>query len=204
MKYFYCRVSTKEQNLERQLVVAREQFEIPDENVFCDKQSGKNFNRPEYERLKSVVQKGDEVIIKEFDRLGRNKAKAKEELEWFRQNGVILRILDIPTTLMDFKEQSWVLEMINNILIEVLATMAQQEYEKIIKRRTEGIEAMPIVDGRRVSAKTGRGIGRVREEVPCFDKYVRWVMDGEVTVTSACEELGISRAKWYRLIREVA
>ena len=63
MRYFVARVSTKEQNLARQLVVARERFEIPDENVFCDKASGKDFDRPEYKRMKSLLQRGDEVIV---------------------------------------------------------------------------------------------------------------------------------------------
>ena len=163
MKYFLGRVSSKEQNLARQLKVAREKFDIPDENVYCDKITGSSFDRPQYNALKAIVQEGDEVIVKEFDRFGRNKDEMKRELEWFKQKGVIVRILDIPTTLIDFKDQTWVLEMVNNILIEVLGAVAEQERKKTKQRQAEGIAAMPVVDGKRVSVKTGRGFGRPAE-----------------------------------------
>lgn len=204
MTYFYTRVSTKEQSLERQLRVAREWFEIPDENVFCDKASGKDFERIEYQRLKGRVHAGDEVIVKEFDRLGRNKAETKQELEWFKQRGVIVRILDIPTTLIDFKDQVWALEMINNILIEVFSTLAEQERNKIKQRQREGIDAMPVIDGKKVSHKTGNAYGRPKREVKEFQVYLQKVKNGESTVVDACKELGISRTQWYRLIKEVA
>ena len=129
-EWFYGRVSTKEQNLERQLVVARQYKNIPVENVYCDKQSGKNFDRTEYQKLKSVVKSGDEVIVKELDRLGRNKDEIKAEIAWFKDNGVTLRILDVPTTLIDFQGQEWIRDMVNNILIEVLGAMAEQEREE--------------------------------------------------------------------------
>lgn len=202
MRYFLGRVSSKDQSLARQLVVARELFDIPDENVFCDKASGKDFDRPEYQRLKSIVKAGDEVIVKEFDRFGRNKSEMKKELEWFRQRGVAVRILDIPTTLLDFKDQKWVLEMVNNILIEVVGTMAEQEREKSKKRQREGIDAMPVVDGKRVSLKTGNPMGRPKYEVEDFPKYLKKQKDGLITVVDACEEMGISRSQWYRLVRE--
>lgn len=197
MMYFLTRVSSRDQNLARQIAVAREYFDIPDENVFCDKVSGKNFKRPEYQRLKSVVRPGDEVIVKEFDRFGRNKAEMKQELEWFRQQGVVLRILDIPTTLIDFKDQTWVLEMVNNILIEVLGSIAEQERVKIRQRQREGIDAMPIIDGKHISTKTGRPIGRPEKEI----NYK--LLQGE-TVTEACNRLGISRTQWYRITKKMA
>lgn len=199
MKYFLTRVSTKEQNLARQLKVAREHFDIPDENVFCDKASGKDFDRPEYQRLKQIVQAGDEVIVKEFDRLGRNKEETKAELEWFKKHGVIVRILDIPTTLIDFKEQMWVLEMVNTIMIEVLGTIAEQERKKIKQRQAEGIAAMPIINGKRVSPKTGRPLGRPARDYSEFEKFLKNKKDGLMTVKEGCERLGISRSQWYEL-----
>lgn len=202
MRYFYTRVSTKEQSLERQLRVAREWFEIPDENVFCDKASGKDFERIEYQRLKGRVQAGDEVIVKEFDRLGRNKAETKQELEWFKQRGVIVRILDVPTTLIDFKDQTWALDMINNILIEVFSTLAEQERMKIKQRQREGIDAMPVVDGKRISLRTGRAIGRPKCEISGFEKILKKQKDGLITVVEACKELGVSRSQWYRLVKD--
>jgi len=198
-EWFYGRVSTREQNLERQLVVARQYKNIPEENVYCDKQSGKNFDRTEYQKLKGMVKPGDEVIVKELDRLGRNKDEIKAEIAWFKDNGVTLRILDVPTTLIDFQGQDWIRDMVNNILIEVLGAMAEQEREKIIKRQREGIDAMPVVDGKRVSLKTGRSYGRKATPVAEYEWYAERVASGDMSVTDACGALGISRSKWYRL-----
>lgn len=201
MRYFLGRVSSKEQNLARQLKLAREKFDIPDENVYCDKMTGSSFDRPRYNALKEVVKAGDEVIVKEFDRFGRNKDEMKRELEWFKQHGVIVRILDIPTTLIDFKDQMWVLEMVNNILIEVLGAVAEQERSKTKQRQVEGIAAMPIVNGKRVSIKTGNGFGRPKAEIDPveFEKISQKQKDGKMTVTECCRELGISRSTWYNL-----
>lgn len=198
-EWFYGRVSTKEQNLERQLVVARQYKNIPEENVYCDKQSGKNFDRTEYQRLKGMVKSGDEVIVKELDRLGRNKDEIKAEIAWFKDNGITLRILDVPTTLIDFQGQEWIRDMVNNILIEVLGAMAEQEREKTLKRQREGIDAMPIVDGKRVSLKTGKSYGRKATPVEGYERYAEMVAGGKMSVTEACDTLGISRSKWYRL-----
>lgn len=200
-RYFLGRVSAKDQNLARQLKLARERFDIPDENVYCDKMTGNSFDRPRYNALKQVVKAGDEVIVKEFDRFGRDKEEMKRELEWFKQKGVIVRILDIPTTLIDFKDQTWVLEMVNNILIEVLGAVAEQERKKTKQRQAEGIAAMPVVNGRRVSAKTGNGFGRPKAEVDPvrFEKIVKKQKDGEMSVAECCRELGISRSTWYNL-----
>lgn len=202
MIYFYTRVSTKEQNLARQLEEAKSYKNV--DEVFCDKQSGKTYERPEYERLKSVVREGDEVIVKEMDRLGRNKAATKDEIKWFKDNGVTLRILELPTTLIDFNGQEWIADMINNMLIEVLTTIAEQEVKKIDKRRAEGIAAMPIVNGKRVSVKTGRTYGRQAIEIPDdFEKFLKKQKDGEMTVAECCKELGISRSTWYNRVSEV-
>lgn len=195
-RYFYARVSTKDQNPGRQLEVARNYKDRID-LIFVDKQSGKNFDRTQYQKMKGILESGDEVIVKELDRLGRNSALVKEELKWFKDNGVTVRILDIPTTLLDFGEQDWVREMVTNILVEVLSSMAEQERKKTQTRRKEGIEAMPVVDGKRVSAKTGRGFGRPKKEVEPAQ------LPGE-TVLDACNRLGISKRTWYRLVNQRA
>lgn len=194
-KYFFARVSSKDQNLARQLEVAKK-LGIPEENVFCDKISGRKKERPEYDRGKALLVKGDEAYFEELDRIGRDKVLIKEELEWFKERGVIVRVMEIPTTLVEFPVgQEWVMEMVNNILIEVLGSIAEQEWKKIKKRREEGIAAMPIVDGRRVSSKTGRGFGREAKKI---DLALR---EGE-TITEACKRLGIDRSTYYRRMRE--
>lgn len=133
-----------------------------------------------------------------------NKDEMKRELEWFKRKGVIVRILDIPTTLIDFKDQTWVLEMVNNILIEVLGAVAEQERKKTKQRQAEGIAAMPVVDGKRVSVKTGRGFGRPASEIDDeqFEKLAQKQKDGLITVADCCRELGISRSTWYDRVRK--
>lgn len=195
MIYHYCRVSTKDQNLDRQ-IDALAAYK-PADRVFCDKQSGKDFEREQYQLMKSIAQRGDEIIVKELDRLGRNKDGIKAEIEWARQNGVTLRILDLPTSLIDFQGQDWIADMVNNILIEVLGSLAEQERQKIKKRQAEGI-----------AAKKARGdwddYGRPALDVPDFPTYLSRVERGELTVTEACKALNVSRSWWYAMVRKAA
>ena len=197
MVFHYCRVSTKEQNLDRQ-VIALSGFKAAD-MVFADKMSGKNFERTEYQRMKATVSAGDEIVIEELDRLGRNKNDVKEELKWFKEHGVVVRVLDVPTTLMDFHGQDWIQDMVNNILIEVLGAIAEQERNKIHKRMMEGI-----------AAKKARGewddYGRPEKKVDAklFLELREKNKKGEVTVEECCSRLGISRATWYNRLRDVA
>jgi len=205
VKYAYLRVSSTDQSLSRQIdAVKKFAPDLKDERIFYDKQSGKNFDRAEYQKLKSVVSKGDEVIIMELDRLGRDKDGIKSELQWFKESGVIVRILDVPTTLIDFQGQDWIADMVNNVIIEVMGAVAEQERLKIRKRQREGINSMPIVNGKRVSTRTGNSTGRPRKELPNFEKIAKKQKEGLITVVEACSRLGISRAQWYRLIKEVA
>lgn len=195
-RYFYGRVSTKDQNLDRQLASARAYKEI--DHVFMDKKSGKDFEREEYQKMKSILEPGDEVVFHALDRLGRNKEGVKQELAWFREHGVVVRILNIPTTLIEYPAgQEWVMDMVNNIIIEVLAAMAEQEREEMLERQAEGIAAMPVDEnGKKISRKTGRGFGREKKDV---DLTLR---AGE-TVKDACSRLDISRQTYYRKIREM-
>jgi DNA invertase Pin-like site-specific DNA recombinase len=196
-KYFAIRVSSKDQNFARQLAEA-EKYGISKENIFCDKISGRKKERPEYDRMKTLLEKGDEVYFTELDRIGRAKYLIKGELEWFKERGIIVRILNVPTTLIEYpKGQEWVMEMVNNLLIEVLSTIAEQEWERTKKRREDGVAAMPVDEnGRKISSKTGRGFGRPQKEVEDFCLRVN------ETVNEACARLGISRATYYRKIKE--
>ena len=205
-KFFSTRVSSKDQNLARQLAEARNFADIPEENIFCDKISGRKFERPEYDRMKSLLKPGDEVYFKELDRIGRNKAGIKNELAWFKEHGVIVRILNVPTTLIEFPEgQEWILEMVNNILIEVLGAMAEQEWESTTKRREEGIAAMPVdEEGYKVSSKTGRRFGREKKCPESFPEVYARQQRGEITLSEAMAEVGVGRTRWYELAREIS
>lgn len=201
----YARCSTKEQSKDRQLVVL-EQY-VDKDMVVTDEITGRTFERPGYESLKYGLGKlvaGDELYITELDRLGRNKREIKIELEYWKEQGVIVRIITIATTMMEFpKDQMWIQEMITNIIIEVLASEAEQELERTKRRQTEGIAVMPIIDGKRYSKKKKRFSGRPTIKRPDnFESvYVKW-SSGEITATKAMELAGLKRNTFYKLVKE--
>ena len=140
--YYYARVSSREQNLDRQ-ILAFKNLGAEDRSIFKDQESGKNMERPQYQALKNgVLRKGDTLVVKSLDRLSRNKNDIYKELQYFKENNIRLKVIDLPTTMLELPaEQNWVFDMVNNILIEVLGTIAEQERETIRKRQAEGIEA---------------------------------------------------------------
>ena len=194
-RYFYGRVSAKDQNLARQIESAKQYKNI--DHVFKDKQSGKDFNRDDYQKMKEILEPGDEVVVHALDRLGRNKDGIKEELAWFKEHGVIVRILNVPTTLIEYPEgQEWLMDMVNNILIEVLASYAEQERVEIKLRQAEGIAA-------KKASGNWDDYGRPSKEIPDFEKFLKKQKDGELSVVECCKALGISRATWYNRLKEV-
>lgn len=150
--YGYARISTKEHALDHQLVELQKYVE--DRFIFTNKASGKdmdrlsstykslsmNTDRVEYQLLKKESQRGDTIYIKSLDRLGRRKYLIKKELEYFMEKGVRIKILDIPTSMMEIpKEEDWILDMINNLVIELLSSLAEQERTAFSERQAEGI-----------------------------------------------------------------
>ena len=190
--YGYVRVSSREQNEDRQFE-ALTRFGVPPESIIIDKCSGKDTEREGYQYLKrQILRAGDTLVIKELDRLSRNKADIKRELEEFKAKGIRVKILDIPTTLTDFpKEQMWVMDMINSILIEVLGAIAENERNKIRSRQREGIEA-----AKRKNVKFGRPAKPLPEN---WQEVLAEVRRGNKKPVEAMKELGISRSCYYRL-----
>ena len=192
----YVRVSSRDQNLDRQIESLKQY--VPDERyILADKSSGKDFDRPAYKALKMMVRPGDIIYIHEMERLGRNKQEIKENLEYFKENGVCVRILNIPTTMMDFsgfesKLQKMLMEMVNNILIEVLATMAETERDNIRKRQREGID---------IALKKGVRFGRPRKDLPsCWpEDKAKW-QAGEVTAVSLMKKYGMCSSTFYNKV----
>jgi len=194
--YGYARVSTREQNEDRQLE-ALTKFGVPQQNIIVDKASGKDTEREGYQYLKrQILRQGDTLVIKELDRLSRNKADVKRELEEFKVMGVRVKILDIPTTLTDFPpEQEWILEMINSILIEVLGSIAENERRKIRARQREGIDA---------AKKKNVRFGRPSKPLPDnWREVLAEVRCGTKKPAEAIRELNISRSCYYRLIKNM-
>ncbi|MEG1411391.1 MAG: recombinase family protein [Terrisporobacter sp.] len=206
MIYSYMRVSTKEQNLDRQHEGIKDYcnsntINFNDVVIFQDKQSGKDLERPQYKALRKVIKPGDTLIIKELDRLGRNKEDIKNELDYYRALKVKVKILNIPTTLIDLpKGQDWVFDMINNIMIEVLGAIAEEERKKIRMRQKEGII---------IAQNKGVKFGRekvTKDNLPKeFEKVYRRLISksskGTLTNEEGAKILKISRMTLFRWIK---
>ena len=191
--FYYARVSSREQNLDRQ-IEAFKKLGADEREIICDKESGKDFNRSGYQALKNnMLRSGDILVIKSLDRLSRNKSDIKNELQYFKDNGIRLKVIDLPTTMMDLPEgQEWVFEMVNNILIEVLGTIAEQERQTIRKRQREGIDAARL---------KGKHLGRPQTVKPDnFDDVVSEWKKGNITAHKAYTMLGVSKSVFYRWI----
>ena len=174
-------------------------YKIDKKNIFIDKETGKTFQRKNYILLKNKLRFGDEIFFHELDRVGRTKKEMKDELQKMTNQGVVVRILDVPTTLMDFSVfgelQKSIMEMVNTILIEVLSTQAETELIKIKKRQAEGIA---------IAKKQGKYTGRKAKELPKnFPKlYDRW-KNKELSATEFCKILEYkSRSTLYLKIKQ--
>ena len=186
----YCRVSTKDQDLTRQ----EESLKAYGcERIYSDKATGKNFNRPEYTKLKDALRKGDTLVVHEFDRLGRNKKLTLKELQYFKDNDIRLVALNLPTTQMDTTDNT-LLETINNIVIELYTMMAQQEIETREKRQGEGIKT--------AKAK-GVKFGRKEVERPKnWDSVIQLVDNKQLSNIEAMQMLGLKKTTYYKLLKE--
>ena len=195
--YGYARVSTREQNEDRQ-IEALTRFGVPESNIIIDKASGKDTEREGYQYLKrQILRNGDMLVIKELDRLSRSKSDIKRELETFKEMGVRVKILDIPTTLTDFPpEQLWIQDMVTAILIEVLGSIAENERMKIRARQREGIEA-----AKRRNVRFGRPPKPLPEN---WREVIAAVKCGEMRPVDAIRVLGVSHSRFYRLYNSMS
>lgn len=196
--YGYARVSSRGQNLARQIDKLQEYVEP--RNIISEKRSGKNVaDRPEYLAMRDhMLRAGDTLMICSLDRLGRNKTEIKRELEHFKENNVKVKVLDLPTTMTDFPEgQQWVGDMVNNILIEVMGSIAEQERITIRERQREGIEA---------AKKAGNvTFGRPKAVKPdnWDEVYAQW-KTREITGLKAMELTGLSKTTFYKFVNEAS
>lgn len=190
-EFGYARVSTASQNTDRQIEALME-YGIPERDIIVDKQSGKDFNRQGYLSLKeNILRPGDTLVVKELDRLGRNKRGIKEELEYYKSQNIRVKILDVPTTLVDCEEQSWVMDMVSNILIEVMSSIAEEERVKNHQRQKEGIEAAKM---------RGVTFGRPKIQKPQgYEDVMQKVADGILRAEEAMQQLGLKRSSYYKL-----
>jgi DNA invertase Pin-like site-specific DNA recombinase len=165
-------------------------------NIVTDKESGKNFDRAGYQALKTtMLRTGDTLVITSLDRLSRSKGDIQAELKWFKEHGIRLKVIDLPTTMLELPEnQSWVFEMVNNILIEVMGTIAEQERYMIRKRQREGIEA---------ARQKGKRFGRPALPLPenWQEVYGLWTQK-KITAKKAMELTGLKRTHFYKLVKQ--
>lgn len=192
--YYYARVSTTEQNLDRQIELFRS-LGADDRDIITDKQSGKSLDRTGYNALKNaILRAGDTLVIKSLDRLSRSKTDIKNELKYFKDNNIRLKVTDLPTTMIDLAdEQSWVIDMVNNIMIEVLSSIAEQEYHTIHKRQSEGIAA--------AKAK-GKHLGRPKLIKPDnWDSVISEYKENRITAKEAMTRLNLKRSSFYKLLK---
>lgn len=188
--YGYIRVSTREQNEDRQLIALRE-IGVPGKNIYLDKQSGKDFNRPQYKKLLRKLKKDDLLYIKSIDRLGRNYEEILEQWRLLtKEKGVDIVVLDMP--LLDTRRGKDLMgTFLSDIVLQVLSFVAENERTTIRQRRAEGIAA--------AKAK-GVKFGRPPKTLPdnFHSCYQRW-KQGEITGTAAAKECGMPLATFrYR------
>lgn len=199
--YGYHRTSTKDQHLDRGILeierfCVNQKIELA--SIFTDKLTGKNFNRPRYTVLvEDVLRDGDTLIVTELDRLGRNKQEILKQLQSLKEKGVRVMVLELPTTLIDLSQMEnslarLMIETINNILIELYASLAQAEMEKKEKRQKEGIEAKKL---RGEWDDYGRPHAMEQE---MFNQEFMRVVQKEVTPTQLQRELGLTSSTYYR------
>lgn len=201
MNYAYWRVSSGDQNEARQLAA----FEACPENIeaiYGDKQSGKNMNREEYQKMLSLLEPGDLVIFQSIDRLGRNYEEILEQWRILtKEKRVDVAVLDMP--LLDTRNgRDLTGTFIADLVLQILSYVAQTEREKIKTRQAEGIAAMPVVDGKKVSKKTGRGFGRTQKCPENFAEVYERQQSGELSVKEAMSLVGVGRTRWYELTKE--
>ena len=192
VEYGYIRVSTREQNEDRQLK-AMEDYGIEPANISIDKQSGKDFERPGYRRLLKKLRPGDTIVVKSIDRLGRNYNEILEQWRLLtKQKQVDIVVLDMP--LLNTKQgKDLTGVVIADIVLQLLSYVAQTEREFNRQRQAEGIAA---------AIERGVKFGRRRLERPgSFDEVRGKWESGEISAQSAADQLGVSRTTFFRWMK---
>lgn len=201
-KYLYIRVSCDSQSEGRQLPLI-EKYGLRKSDTFIDKATGKNFERPQYQALKSEIQTGDTLIIKSIDRLGRNKQQSLNELRELREKGVRIIVDDIPTTQIEVDEKNkLMLDMINNILIEVYTTLAEEELNRTKLRQAEGYQNLKTDNKGRKISKKGSVVGRANKQENLTkeqERYIKAWLGKNIKLADCIKFTELSRATLYRI-----
>lgn len=197
--FAYLRVSTKDQNLDRQRESVLKycednNIEIQERDIITDKQSGKDFNREGYQTLKnSLLRSGDTLIIKELDRLGRDMTMIKEEWQSLEKKGISIVVIDTPI-LNTVGKSDLEKTLISNIVFELLSYMAEKERLKIKQRQAEGIA---------VAKSKGKKFGRPTISYPDnWEEVYTKLKNGKITAVKAMELTSMKKTSFYKLIKQ--
>lgn len=195
MRYGYIRVSTKEQNIDRQLT-ALSLENISKEQIFIDRASGKNFNRIEYQRLLTILQEDDDLVIKSIDRLGRNYDDILEQWKLLTKvKKVHLVVLDFPLLNTRNNIDTITGKLISDLVLQVLSYVSQMEREQIKQRQMEGI---------REAKKRGKRFGRPQIKIPdeflvAVESYKRNML----TIREGAKLFGVSKSTFHNWLKRV-
>lgn len=208
MIYGYARVSSSDQNLDRQLIQLRE-YVTDERYIITDKASGKNFDRRGYNSLVGTeevaprLQEGDLLVVCSLDRLGRNYTEIQEQWQYITKTlKANIKVLDMP--LLDTStKNSLDGQFIADLVLQILAYVSEKERLHIRARQQQGLQAMPTDEnGKRISSKTGKAIGRPTAEYPTDwnEKTALW-KSGKITATECMKQLGLKRTTFYKLLK---
>ena len=191
--YGYVRVSSQDQNEERQIIAMRE-FGIPENHIFLDKQSGKDFNRPRYQAMLRTVREGDLLVVKSIDRLGRSYEEIGEQWRILtKEKKIDIFVIEMP--LLDTRQYKDLMgTFIADLVLQVLSLVSQIEREFIHQRQAEGI-----------AAAKARGVhfGRPQKKIP--DNFTETIQSWEVgtlKLQDAIDLSGVSKSTFFRLLKE--
>ena len=195
----YVRVSSADQNEERQLQDLKNAG-VDERNIFVDKVSGKTFERENYKAMINRLREGDLVVVASLDRLGRSYTEIQKQWSYITQTiKADIKILDMPLLDTSTAAENVDRRFIADLVLQILCYTAEKERENIRKRQRQGLDIMPIVDGQRVSAKTGRPTGRPRAVKPdnWNEIYTSW-KNKEITAVKAMEVLNLKPNTFYK------
>lgn len=191
----YVRVSSRTQNEARQ-VAALEEYGVDKRDIFIDKTSGKNFERPKYQTMKSLLQEGDIVVLLDLDRLGRNYSEMASEWQNItKEKGCDIEIINLPILNTNQKKETLDTRFLADMIFSILSYVAERERQDIKARQKEGIE---------VAKRNGTKFGRPTIERPSnFDEVYNRVKKHEITNRKAMELLNLKPNTYYRFANEI-
>lgn len=193
-RFAYIRVSDKDQNEDRQVETMKKEG-IDDRDVFIEKMSGKNYERPKYQLLKQLVREGDEIVFDSITRMGRTMNETLKEYEWFVDNGIQLKFIKEPMINTSTEQEDIIKQAIQKVILTVLAAFAEKERIDSKIRQAEGIQA--------AKAK-GKHLGRPKAVItPQFEQaYNQWI-NKEISAVEAMKKANMSKTTFYRKAKEL-